>query len=67
MDIAIVERGIALLASILVGGPALYQLKNELSTHGLDATATKVLLSLLVVGCVVVLFASINVLGNFAS
>jgi len=67
MDVAIVERGIAFIASIIVGGTAMFQLKNELSTHGLDASATKVLLGLLVIGCFVVLFASINVLGNFAS
>jgi hypothetical protein len=67
MDIAIVERGIALIASIIVGATASFQLRNELSTRGLDATATKVLLGLLVVGCFVVFFASINVLGNFAS
>ncbi len=67
MDIAILERAIALVGSIVVGGTALVQLRNELPTRGLDASATKVLLGLLVIGCFVVLFAAINVLGNFAS
>ena len=67
MNAALIERAIALLGSLIVGGTALLQLKNELPTHGLDATVTKVLLSLLVVGCVVAFFAAVNVLGNFAS
>jgi hypothetical protein len=67
MNAELIERAIAALGSILVGGTALYQLRNELASRGLDASATKVLLGLLVAGCIMVFFAAINVLGNFAS
>jgi hypothetical protein len=61
------ERAIAVFGSILVGGTALYQLKNEFGMRGLDALVTKVLLGLMIVGCVLAFFAALNILGNFGS
>ncbi len=54
---------IALVGAIIVGLVAFVQLKNDWGAQGLDASVTKVLLGLMAVGCVLVLFASINVLG----
>jgi hypothetical protein len=67
MNAEILERMIALFGSVIVGGTALYQLKNELSARGLDASVTKLLLGLMIVGCVLAFFAALNVLGNFAA
>jgi len=61
------ERAIAVFGSIIVGGAALYQLKNEFGVRGLDALVTKVLLGLMIVGCVLAFFAALNILGNFGS
>ena len=66
MNAELIERAIALFGSVIVGGTALYQLKNELSAHGLDASVTKLLLGLMILGCVLAFFAALNVLGNFA-
>jgi hypothetical protein len=61
------ERAIAVFGSIIVGGTALFQLKNEFGMRGLDALVTKVLLGLMIVGCVLAFFAALNILGNFGS
>jgi hypothetical protein len=54
---------IALGGAIIVGLVALVQLKNDWEAQGLDASVTKLLLGLMAFGCVLVFFASINVLG----
>jgi hypothetical protein len=61
------ERAIAVFGSIIVGGTALYQLKNEFAVRGLDALVTRVLLGLMIVGCALAFFAALNILGNFGS
>ena len=61
-----IERAIALVGALLVGGTALVQLKNEFFVRGLDAAVTKLLLGLMIVGCVLALLASVKVLGAFA-
>jgi hypothetical protein len=61
---AFFERAISFVFSIVVGGTATVQLRNEWPARGLDATATKVLLALMIVGCVLVFFASLNVIGG---
>jgi hypothetical protein len=61
---AFFERTIAFVFSIVVGGTATLQLRNEWAARGLDATATKVLLALMVLGCVLVFFAALNVIGG---
>ena len=67
MNVELIERMIALFGSLIVGGTAVFQLKNELATRGLDASVTKLLLGLMIVGCVLAFFAALNVLGNFAA
>ncbi|HEY0797639.1 MAG TPA: hypothetical protein VGD50_00745 [Candidatus Baltobacteraceae bacterium] len=64
MTAAMLERGIAFLGSLLVGSTALVQLKNDWNAHGLDASVTKLLLGLMVFGCVLALLAATNVLGG---
>jgi hypothetical protein len=65
MSAALLERTIAFIGSVLVGGTALFQLKNELPIQGLGAAVTKLLLGLMIIGCVFAFLASINVLGAF--
>lgn len=54
---------IALVGAIIVGVTATIQLKNDWAAKGLDAAVTKVLLGLMAFGCVLVFFASLNMLG----
>ncbi|MGH7662059.1 MAG: hypothetical protein ACRENA_14235 [Vulcanimicrobiaceae bacterium] len=54
---------IALVGAIIVGVVAFVQLKSDWRAKGLDASVTKVLLGLMAIGCVLVFFASINILG----
>ena len=63
MTEAYIERGIAFVGAIVVGGTAIVQLKNDWASHGLDANVTKLLLGLMAVGCVLALLAAVNVLG----
>jgi hypothetical protein len=63
MNEVVIERGIAFVGALLVGGTALVQLKNDWNAHGLDAFVTKILLGLMAVGCVLALLAALNVLG----
>ena len=62
---AMVERTVAFIGALIVGGTAIVQLRNELSIHGLAAGVTKLLLGLMILGCVFALLASINIMGNF--
>jgi hypothetical protein len=63
MDAALVERGIAFIGAIVFGIIAVVQLRNDWGAHGLDATVTKVLLGLLVVGFILSLLAAAHILG----
>ena len=58
------ERVLAFIAAFVVGGTAIFQLRNELPARGLDASVTKVLLGLMIVGCVFAVLASVRVLGG---
>jgi hypothetical protein len=58
-----IEKTLAFIAAILVGGTAMIQLRNDWQAHGLDAAVTKILLGLMAVGCVFALLASVHVLG----
>lgn len=64
MSVAVAfERAIAIIAAFVVAGVAGMQLRDELPLHGLDAQVTKVLLSLLVVGCVVAFLGALGIHG----
>ena len=63
MDLAIIERGTALIGAIIVGAFALIALKEDWHAEGLDNNTTKLLLGLMAFGCVMVFFAAIGVIG----
>jgi hypothetical protein len=63
MSIELLERAVALIGAVVVGGTAAVQLRNELPLRSLDANVTKLLLGLMIVGCVLAFLAAINVLG----
>jgi hypothetical protein len=63
MTEAVIFRTIALVGAIIVGGTASVQLKADWAARGLDATVTKILLGLMVLGCVLAFLAAINLLG----
>jgi ammonia channel protein AmtB len=63
MDVAVMERGIALVGAIVVGVFASIALKEDWKTTGLDNNTTKVLLGLMAFGCVLVFFAAIGLIG----
>jgi hypothetical protein len=63
MDLAIIERGVALIGAIVVGVFALIALKEDWKATGLDNNTTKLLLGLMAFGCVMVIFAALGVIG----
>ena len=63
MDLAIVERGTALIGAIVVGVFASIALKDDWHAKGLDNNTTKLLLGLMAFGCIMVFFAAIGVIG----
>ena len=64
MDVAIIEKGIAFVGAIVVLLTALYQFNNEMKTSWrLDNILTRLLLALLVVGCVLVILTAAGVVG----
>jgi hypothetical protein len=63
MDLAIIERGTALIGAIVVGVFASIALKDDWHAKGLDNSTTKLLLGLMAFGCVMVLAAAIGLIG----
>jgi hypothetical protein len=63
MDLAVIERSVALIGAIVVGVFALIALKDDWKATGLDNNTTKLLLGLMAFGCVMVFFAAIGVIG----
>jgi len=63
MNEALLFRTLGFVGSIIVGITSAIQLKGDWAARGLDASVTKILLGLLVVGCVLVFFAALNVIG----
>ena len=63
MSTELLERALALIGAVVVGGTAVVQLRNELPLRSLDANVTKLLLGLMILGCVLAFLAAINVLG----
>ena len=61
---ATIEKGIALLLALIVGGTTSVQLYRDWPSGGLDNQVTKVLLGLMAFGCVLVVLAATGVLGS---
>jgi hypothetical protein len=63
MTAAVIEKSIALVFALLVGATTTIQLRNDWSSKGLDNTVTKLLLGLMAFGCLLVILASLGVIG----
>jgi hypothetical protein len=61
-----IEKGIAFVLAIVVGGTTSFQLYKDWGTRGLDNNVTKLLLGLMAFGCVLVILACFGVLGGGA-
>ncbi len=60
---AAIEKSIAFIFAIVVGGTTSFQLVKDWKTTGLDNQLTKLLLGLMAFGCVLVILAAVGVLG----
>ena len=65
MDIAMLERTIAVIGGIIVAIVSAIALKNDWKTPGLDNQVFKLMLALLFIGAVVAMLAGVGVLGTF--
>ncbi len=65
MDIALLERTIAVIGGIVVAIVSAIALKNDWKTPGLDNQVFKLMLALLFIGAVVAMLAGVGVLGTF--
>ncbi len=63
MDLAVIARGTALVGAIVVGVFASIALKEDWNAKGLDNSTTKLLLGLMAFGCLMMLAASIGLIG----
>jgi len=61
---ATLEKGLALILALLVGGTTSFQLYRDWGSSGLDNQVTKILLGLMAFGCVLVVLAAVGVLGG---
>ncbi len=64
MAAATIEKGVAFVLALLVGGTTSVQLARDWGSSGLDNQLTKVLLGLMAFGCVLVVLAAVGVLGR---
>jgi hypothetical protein len=65
MDIAVIERIIAITGGIVVAVVSAVALRNDWKTPGLDNQVFKVMLGLLCLGAIIAILAGAGVLGNF--
>ena len=65
VDIATLERTIAVVGGILVAIVSAIALKNDWKSTGMDNQVFKLMLGLLCLGAVIALLAGVGVLGNF--
>jgi peptidase E len=61
---ATLEKSIAFILALIVGGTTSFQLVKDWSTTGLDNQLTKLLLGLMAFGCILVILAAAGVLGG---
>jgi hypothetical protein len=62
--VAIIEKSIAFVFAFIVGGTTTIQLRNDWDSTGLDNIVTKILLGLMAFGCVLVILATLGILGG---
>lgn len=63
MGAAGIEKSLAFVLALVVGGTTSFQLAKDWSSTGLDNQVTKILLGLMAFGCVLVVLAAVGVLG----
>ena len=63
MGAAVIEKSIAFVLALVVGGTTSVQLAKDWSSTGLDNQVTKILLGLMAFGCILVVLAAVGVLG----
>jgi hypothetical protein len=63
MGAAVIEKSIAFVLALIVGGTTSVQLAKDWSSTGLDNQVTKLLLALMAFGCILVILAAVGVLG----
>jgi hypothetical protein len=63
MGAAVIEKSIAFVLALIVGGTTSVQLAKDWKTTGLDNQVTKLLLGLMAFGCILVVLAAVGVLG----
>ena len=61
---ASIEKSIAFVLAIVVGGTTSFQLVKDWKSTGLDNQVTKLLLGLMAFGCILVILAAVGVLGK---
>jgi hypothetical protein len=61
--LAVPLRILAIVGGILVGAVAIWAVKNDWKTPGLDINVAKLLLGLMALGCVIVILSSTGVIG----
>jgi hypothetical protein len=60
----IIEKSIAFVLALIVGTTTTIQLRNDWNTRGLDNLVTKLLLGLMAFGCILVVLATLGILGG---
>jgi hypothetical protein len=60
---AVIEKSIAFVLALIVGGTTSVQLAKDWKSTGLDNQVTKGLLGLMAFGCILVVLAAVGVLG----
>lgn len=65
IDIAVIERVIAVIGGLIVAAVSAKALKDDWATPGLENHVFKLMLGLLCLGAIIAILAGINVLGNF--
>jgi hypothetical protein len=64
MTAVIIEKSIAFVLALIVGTTTTIQLRNDWNTRGLDNLVTKLLLGLMAFGCILVVLATLGILGG---
>ncbi|MDP9023849.1 MAG: hypothetical protein M3N13_00555 [Candidatus Eremiobacteraeota bacterium] len=65
IDLALIERVIAIVGGIVVAVVSAKALKDDWATPGLENHVFKLMLGLLCLGAIIAILAGVNVLGNF--
>jgi hypothetical protein len=60
---ALILRAIAIIGAIVVGIVAIYQVRNDWTSTGLDIQVSKLLLGIMAFGCVIVILSSWGIIG----